>query len=64
VPYDKLLIAAGCKTATFGTPGVAEREGREVFFLKHLFHARAIRNRILECYERAEIPGQEINGDK
>ena len=56
VGYDFLCIAAGCKTNTFNTPGVAEREGREVFFLKHLFHARAIRNRALECFERAANP--------
>eukprot|EP01050_Picozoa_sp_SAG11_P008797 SAG11_NODE_791_length_7146_cov_49.170427_9_plen_206_part_00 len=87
LPYDYLCIATGGKTATFGTPGVAEREvsasfpiisckicplrgrppgrragdmhrplddlqGREVFFLKHLHHARQIRNRVLECFER------------
>jgi NADH dehydrogenase FAD-containing subunit len=28
-----------------------------VFFLKHLFHARQIRNRILELFERADMPG-------
>lgn len=39
-----------------GTPGVMEREGKEVFFLKHLYHARGIRNRTLECFERATNP--------
>ena len=29
VPYDYLVIATGCKTNTFNTPGVAEREGKE-----------------------------------
>ena len=52
VRYDYLVVAAGCKTNTFNTPGVAEREGKEVFFLKHLHHARQIRNRTLECFER------------
>jgi NADH dehydrogenase FAD-containing subunit len=56
VSYDYLVIAAGCKTNTFNTPGVSEREGKEVFFLKHLFHARQIRNRTLECFERASNP--------
>ena len=42
--------------APFNTPGVADREGQDVFFLKHLFHARQIRNRILECFERASNP--------
>jgi NADH dehydrogenase/NADH:ubiquinone reductase (non-electrogenic) len=56
IPYDYLVVAAGNKTNTFQTPGVAEREGREVFFLKHLYHARQIRNRVLECFERASQP--------
>ena len=54
--YDYLVIATGCKSNTFGTPGVEAREGKEVFFLKHLHHARQIRNRILECFERATNP--------
>uniref|UniRef100_A0A6U2FK17 NADH:ubiquinone reductase (non-electrogenic) n=1 Tax=Hemiselmis andersenii TaxID=464988 RepID=A0A6U2FK17_HEMAN len=57
VSYDYLILAVGSKTNTFNTPGVAEREGKEVFFLKHLYHARQIRNRILECFERAAVPG-------
>ena len=56
VKYDYLVIAAGNKTNTFNTPGVEEMEGKEVFFLKHLFHARQIRNRVLECFERASNP--------
>lgn len=56
VKYDYLCISAGNKTNTFNTPGIAEREGEEVFFLKHLFHARQIRNRVLECFERASNP--------
>ena len=56
VAYDYLILAVGNKTHTFNTPGVAEREGKEVFFLKHLHHARQIRNRILECFERASNP--------
>ncbi|KAJ1615894.1 pyridine nucleotide-disulfide oxidoreductase-domain-containing protein [Pavlovales sp. CCMP2436] len=57
VPYDRLVVAVGNKTSTFGIPGVAEREGKQVFFLKHLFHARQIRNRILELFELADMPG-------
>mmetsp|Transcript_28569 Transcript_28569/g.32059 ORF Transcript_28569/g.32059 Transcript_28569/m.32059 type:complete len:575 (-) Transcript_28569:92-1816(-) len=59
VKYDYLLIAAGNKTNTYGIPGVEATEGRSdgknssVLFLKHLYHARLIRNRILECFERA-----------
>lgn len=56
VSFDYLVIAAGNKTNTFSTPGVEEREGKEIFFLKHLYHARQIRNRVLECFERASNP--------
>lgn len=56
VPYDKLVLAMGCKTNTFNIPGVAEREGSQVFYLKHLYHARLIRNRIIELFERASQP--------
>lgn len=55
--FDALVIATGCKTDTFGTPGVAEAEGREVHFLKHIKHARGVRLRMLECFERAAMPG-------
>eukprot|EP01052_Picozoa_sp_SAG31_P002174 SAG31_NODE_74_length_27628_cov_18.235642_6_plen_186_part_00 len=54
--YDYLVLATGCKSNTFGVPGVEDREGKEVFFLKHLYHARQIRNRVLECFERATNP--------
>jgi len=57
VAYDYLIVSAGNKTNTFGIPGIAAKEVRgdrsSVLFLKHLYHARAIRNRILECFERA-----------
>jgi len=56
VKYDYLCISAGNKTNTYNTPGIMEREGKEVFFLKHLYHARQIRNRVLECFERASNP--------
>lgn len=35
---------------------VSELEGKSVFFLKHLYHARQIRSRILECFELATNP--------
>ena len=35
---------------------VQRLEGVVVFYLKHLYHARQIRNRILECFERASNP--------
>jgi len=59
VPYDYLVVSSGCKTNTFNTPGIAENEGEQVWFLKHLYHARQIRNRIVECFERAAIHNTE-----
>ena len=55
VPYDKLIIAVGTKSNTFGVPGLISQEEERVgtsgtnksnvFFLKQLEHSRAIRNR-------------------
>lgn len=52
--YDYLLLAAGCETNTFNINGVDG--SRDVFFLKQLSDARAIRNRLIECFERASSP--------
>lgn len=67
IEYDKLVIALGTKSNTFGVPGFCSQEEHiehnatgtdrhNVFFLKQLEHARAIRNRIIECFERASSP--------
>lgn len=53
--YDKLVIGVGVKTNTFGIPGIQHGEGN-VFFLKHLAHARAIRTNIIDSFEKAAIP--------
>ena len=55
IAYDKLVIAVGTKSNTFGVPGLVSREEElssstgtnkdNVFFLKQLEHSRAIRNR-------------------
>ena len=55
VPYDYLVMSNGAMTNTFNTPGVNYGENN-VYFLKDLQHARSIRNRILECFERASYP--------
>jgi NADH dehydrogenase FAD-containing subunit len=52
--YDKLVLAPGGETNTFGVKGV--KENPKVFFLKQLEHSRAIRNRLIECFERASSP--------
>lgn len=52
--YDKLVISVGVKTNTFGIETI--QEGNGIYFLKHLFHARNIRNNIIDSFEKAEIP--------
>ncbi|OSD00481.1 FAD/NAD-P-binding domain-containing protein [Trametes coccinea BRFM310] len=50
--YDKLVIAVGAYNQTFNVPGVKEH----AHFLKDIKDARAIRTRILECFEQANQP--------
>jgi NADH dehydrogenase len=60
VPYDELVFAVGSKSNTFGIQGVGEGAGHpHVYFLKDLQHARSIRNRIIECFERACVPSAD-----
>jgi NADH dehydrogenase FAD-containing subunit len=56
--YDKLVIAVGVKTNTFGIESIAEaaHKGDCIFFLKHLEHALAIRRNIIDSFEKASIP--------
>jgi NADH dehydrogenase FAD-containing subunit len=56
--YDKLIIAVGVKTNTFGIQSIfdAERKRDSVFFLKQLEHARLIRTNIIDAFEKASIP--------
>ncbi len=53
VPYQSLVIAVGVETQTFGIPGVREH----ALYLREAGEARAIRQRILDCFERASQPG-------
>jgi NADH:ubiquinone reductase (non-electrogenic) len=50
--YDKLVIAVGAESSTWGVKGVREF----ALTLSSLSDARAIRNRIMECFERASNP--------
>lgn len=52
LPYDKLVIACGTYNRTFNTAGVKQN----AWFLKDVQNSRAIRYRILECFEQAEHP--------
>jgi NADH dehydrogenase FAD-containing subunit len=54
IEYDKLVIAVGVKTNTFGIPSIEQGDG--IHFLKHLAHARAIRSNIIDSFEKAAIP--------
>ncbi|KAB8290002.1 hypothetical protein EYC80_010329 [Monilinia laxa] len=52
VKYDKLILAPGCETNTFGTPGVKEY----ALLMNAGPDARRLRERILECLEWASLP--------
>ena len=58
IEYDKLVIAVGVKTNTFGIESIEEgrKAGDSIFFRKQLAHARAIRSNIIDCFEKASIP--------
>ena len=50
--YDILVIAVGAAVNTYGISGVREY----ALFLKELSDARAIRQKIIECFEQASQP--------
>ncbi|GAB5371846.1 hypothetical protein AAMO2058_001614800 [Amorphochlora amoebiformis] len=49
VPYDKLVVAVGADSATYGIKGVKEN----AYPLKEVEHAVAIRSKLLSLFERA-----------
>eukprot|EP01132_Coremiostelium_polycephalum_P005421 gene5421-6760_t len=53
IPYDKLVIAIGSTPSSFGTKGVRENS----VFLKEAMDALVIRQKIMNCFERANFPG-------
>lgn len=52
VGYDTLILAPGCETNTFDTPGVKENS----LFMKSVKDAATFRERILDCFEEASLP--------
>lgn len=52
VPYDKLVIAVGAYSQTFGIKGVREHAS----FLRDVGDARRIRMKVLQNFERAALP--------
>ena len=53
VPYDRLIVAVGARINTFGIPGVEEH----CMYLKQIDHAKSIRKKIINLFERANLPG-------
>eukprot|EP01121_Diplochlamys_sp_Union-15-3_P014824 TRINITY_DN4782_c0_g7_i1.p1 TRINITY_DN4782_c0_g7~~TRINITY_DN4782_c0_g7_i1.p1 ORF type:complete len:606 (-),score=98.54 TRINITY_DN4782_c0_g7_i1:2-1819(-) len=51
--YDKLVIAVGAYSNTFGVQGVSQHAN----FLKDIEDAQEIRTKIMNCFESANIPG-------
>ncbi|KAJ6031979.1 hypothetical protein N7540_002711 [Penicillium herquei] len=52
VPYDKLVIAVGAVSRTFGTPGVRDN----AMFFKDIGDAKRVKRRVRECFELAVLP--------
>ena len=50
--YGKLVIVVGCYSQTFGTKGVREH----AYSMKIIGDAWEVRDRVLECFEIAELP--------
>ena len=50
--YEKLILAPGSETNTFGTPGVLEH----CLTMKSVQDAMKLRERILDCFELASLP--------
>ncbi|PON80557.1 Parvalbumin [Parasponia andersonii] len=51
--YDYLVIALGAQVNTFNTPGVKEN----CHFLKEVEDALKIRRSVIDCFEKAVLPG-------
>ncbi|KAI3440707.1 NADH:ubiquinone reductase (non-electrogenic) [Psidium guajava] len=51
--YDYLVIAVGAQVNTFNTPGVKEN----CYFLKEVEDAQKIRDSVIDCFEKAVLPG-------
>ena len=50
--YEKLILAPGSETNTFGTPGVLDH----CLTMKSVRDAMKLRERILDCFELASLP--------
>jgi NADH:ubiquinone reductase (non-electrogenic) len=52
VGYDRLILAPGCVTNTFGTPGADEH----AFFVRNVADAKAVQYRLKQLLELASLP--------
>lgn len=53
VGYDKVILVPGCRSNTFGIPGVEEN----AIFVKNVANANAVRSRLNDILEMASLPG-------
>lgn len=53
IQYDKVILAPGCQTQTFGTPGALEH----ALFLRTTNDARMLQQRLLQMLDAASLPG-------
>ncbi|KAF7545707.1 hypothetical protein G7046_g9502 [Stylonectria norvegica] len=60
VPYDKLVVAVGCYSQTFGVEGVKEH----ACFLRDVGDARIVRLKVLQAFEKANLPTTSIDERK
>lgn len=56
IKYDKLVLAVGCYSQTFGIEGVKEN----ACFLRDAGDARRIRLKVLEAFEKADLPTTSV----
>ena len=55
IPYDKLVIAVGCVSETFKTPGVREN----ALFFKDIGDSKRVKRRVREAFELAVLPNTD-----
>ncbi|RAQ71676.1 disulfide oxidoreductase [Aspergillus flavus] len=53
VSYDRVILTPGCRSNTFGIPGVAEN----AIFVKTVANANTVRTRLNDILEMASLPG-------
>jgi NADH:ubiquinone reductase (non-electrogenic) len=67
IKYDKLVLAVGSKVDTYGIKGVTEnclfmkeaKGEKYVLFLDSCIDSSSVRNRVLDLFETANVPGKK-----